>query len=148
MDRADLYRTSSESVVVDSSRNVPLRIVERSGRGRSVIAVEAIAAGTLVERAPVVVIPEEDRAAVDLSTIGGYIFMWEPGSVGEDIYTGKGRVAVVLGYASVVNHSYEPNCCFVRHIEARTLDVLALRDIPAREEITFDYGMTLWFTPE
>jgi hypothetical protein len=80
--------------------------------------------------------------------VGNYIFMWEHGSTGEDIYSQEGRVAVVLGYASLVNHSPNPNCRFVRYIEAQALDLLAIRDIAAGEELTFDYGMTLWFTPE
>jgi SET domain-containing protein len=74
--------------------------------------------------------------------------MWEHESTGQDLYKQKGRVAVVLGFASLVNHSADPNCTFVRYIEARALDVIALRDIEAGEELTFDYEMTLWFTPE
>jgi SET domain-containing protein len=28
------------------------------------------------------------------------------------------------------------------------LDVVAIRDIKAGEELTIDYGLTLWFTPQ
>ena len=54
----------------------------------------------------------------------------------------------MLGFASLMNHSSDPNCDFVRYIEALALDLFALRDIAAGEELRFDYGMTLWFTPE
>jgi hypothetical protein len=140
--------TSSEPVAIDSSQRVALRIAERGGRGRGVVAERPIRAGELIERSPVIVVPAEDRRAVDGSNVGNYIFMWEHGSTGEDIYSQEGRVAVVLGYASLVNHSHEPNCRFVRYIEAQALDLIAIRDIAAGEELTFDYGMTLWFTPE
>jgi SET domain-containing protein len=53
----------------------------------------------------------------------------------------------VLGYTSLVNHSAAPNCTFIRHFDELALDLVASRDIAAGEEITFDYGMTLWFTP-
>jgi SET domain-containing protein len=143
-----MYETSAEIVAVDSTLRVPLRIAELGTRGRGVLAGRRIAAGELVERAPVILVPEEDRVAVDASSVGSYIFMWEHDSTGEDIYSQKGRVAVVLGFASLVNHSGTPNCRIIRHIEARALDLVAMRDIDNGEEVTFDYGMTLWFTPE
>ncbi len=142
-----MYRTSSELILVENRNNAALRVEDSGERGRGVFAAEPIAAGALVERSPVIIVPEEDRAAVDPSSVGYHIFMWEPDSVGDDIYSGEGRVAVVLGYASLVNHSEDPNCRFVRYIEGRVLDVIALRDIAAGEEITFHYGMKLWFTP-
>jgi SET domain-containing protein len=46
-----------------------------------------------------------------------------------------------------VNHSDRPNCGFTRHFDALVLDLHALRTIEEGEEITFDYGMTLWFEP-
>jgi len=138
--------TSSEMVEIDGTR-VPLRVVEIAGRGRGVVARRAISAGERIERAPVIIVPEEDRAAVDASAVGGYIFVWEHGTRGADIYTGRGRAAVVLGLTSLVNHSADPNCRFVRHIEAAALDLYALRDIAEGEELTFDYDMPLWFTP-
>jgi SET domain-containing protein len=74
--------------------------------------------------------------------------MWEHDSLGDDLYSQQGRAAVVLGFASLFNHSPDPNCKFTRYIDAMALDVIALRDIAAGEELTFNYGMTLWFTPE
>jgi len=143
-----IFETTSERVPVEGSQRVPLRIVEIGGRGRGVVADRAIKAGELVERAPVIVVPQEERAAIDASSVGSYIFAWEHGTTGEDIYKQEGRAAVVLGFASLVNHSGEPNCRFIRHIEALALDLIAVRDIREGEELTFDYGMTLWFTPE
>ena len=54
---------------------------------------------------------------------------------------------VVLGFASLVNHADAPNCDFVRYIDALALDLVALRTIEAGEELTIDYGLTLWFAP-
>ena len=43
----------------------------------------------------------QNRAAVDASSIGSHIFMWEHGSVGDDLYAPSGRAAVALGFASL-----------------------------------------------
>ncbi|MEO5375601.1 MAG: SET domain-containing protein-lysine N-methyltransferase [Alphaproteobacteria bacterium] len=117
------------------------------GKGRGVLAGEDIAKGELIERSPVLIIPDADRAGIDPSIIFTYIFMWEHDTVEEDLYKHKGRAGIALGYTSLLNHSYTPNADFVRHIDHDYLDIVALRDIKTGEEITIDYQMTLWFTP-
>ena len=134
-------------LLVHSGQRVPLRVVDLGARGRGVVAERRIEAGELVERAPVLIIPHEERAAVDPTNVGNYIFLWEPGTTGEDLYRQEGQAAIALGYVSLVNHSSRPNCAFTRHFDARVLDLHAIRAIEAGEEITFDYGMTLWFEP-
>lgn len=143
-----MHETSRAAVIVRSTDRATLRVVSMGGKGRGVVADRDIAAGELVERAPVLIIPEKDRAAVDPTNVGNHIFMWEHGTVAEDLYTRKGRAAVVLGFTSLINHSGTPNCDFIRYIEALALDLVAIRDIRAGEELTFDYGLTLWFTPQ
>ncbi len=117
-------------------------------RGQGVVADRRIEAGELVERSPVLVIPHADRAAADATVVFTYVFMWEHGTVEEDLYKHRGRAAVALGFTSLLNHSYAPNCAFVRHIDDLAVDLVALRAIKAGEELTIDYQMTLWFTPE
>jgi hypothetical protein len=117
-------------------------------RGRGVVAEADIQAGTLIERSPVLVIPAGDRAAVDPTIVFTYVFMWEHDTTEEDLYRHEGRSAIALGYTSLLNHSYTPNCDFVRHIDEFAIDLIAHRDITAGEELTIDYQMTLWFTPE
>ena len=142
-----MHRTSYDAVAVHGDR-APLRVVSAGKRGRGVVAAREIGQGELVERAPVLIIPEAARAAIDPTNVGNYIFMWEHDTVGQDLYSQKGRAAVVLGYTSLVNHSPEPNCDTVRYIDAFALDLVALRPIAAGDELTIDYGLTLWFTPE
>ena len=117
-----------------------------SVKGRGVVSAEDIRAGELVERAPVLIIPAADRAKVDDSILFTYFFMWEQDTVEEDLYKHTGRAGIALGYVSLLNHSYTPNCDFIRHIDHNFLDIVAKRDIAAGEELTIDYQMTLWFT--
>ena len=137
-----------EHLPVRSSLRAPLRVVPIGGRGRGVVGEAAIPGGTLVERSPVLVIPASDRAAVDPSIVFTYVFMWEHDTVEEDLYRHEGRAAIALGFTSLLNHSYAPNCDFVRHIDELVIDLVAARDIAPGEELTIDYQMTLWFTPE
>ncbi len=137
-----------EPLTVRSSQRLPLRVLQMGQRGRGVVAEADIPAGTLIERSPVLVIPPGDRAAVDPTIVFTYVFMWEHDTTEEDLYRHDGRAGIALGYTSLLNHSYTPNCDFVRHIDELAIDLIAHRDIAAGEELTIDYQMTLWFTPE
>ena len=108
---------------------------------------EEIEAGRLVEQSPVLIIPSEQRSAVDNTIIFTYVFMWEHHTVEQDLYKHSGRSAIALGYTSLLSHSYEPNCIFVRRIDELLIDVFAKRNIRSGEELTIDYQMTLWFDP-
>jgi hypothetical protein len=137
-----------EPLEVRGSQRAPLRIAQVGRRGRGVVAERRIEAGELVERSPVLVIPHADRAAVDPTVVFTYVFMWEHGTVEEDLYRHEGRAAIALGFTSLLNHSYSPNCAFVRHIDDLAIDLVAARAIEAGEELTIDYQVTLWFTRE
>ena len=54
--------------------------------------------------------------------------------VEEDLYKHQGRAAIALGLTSLLNHSYAPNCTFIRHIDALMIELVALRDIAPGEE--------------
>jgi hypothetical protein len=136
------------TVTVRSTDRVALRIATMGQRGRGVLADAAIAEGALVERSPVLIIPDADRRAADGTIVFTYVFMWEHGTVEEDLYRHEGRAAIALGFTSLLNHSYTPNCEFIRHIDDLVIDLVALRSIERGEELTIDYQMTLWFTPQ
>ena len=99
-------------------------------------------AGAVIERAPVVVVPEAERPLLDDTILHDYYFHWDDGPEHE------GRGAVALGLVSLCNHSSRPNAWVQRAPRRRTLDLIALKPIAAGAEITIDYGCALWFEPE
>jgi hypothetical protein len=137
-----------QPLTIHSSQRTLMQIKVMGQRGRGVVSTAQIRQRELVERSPVLIIPASDRAAADATVVFTYVFMWEHNTVEEDLYEHQGRAAIALGYTSLLNHSYTPNCEFVRHIDDLVIDLVALRDIEAGEELTIDYQMTLWFTPE
>jgi SET domain-containing protein len=97
--------------------------------------------GALIQAAPVVIVPHEERALLDQTILHDYYFQWDDGP------EGAGRGAVALGIVSLCNHSPRPNARAQRNPARQTLDLIALSPIAAGEEITIDYGCTLWFDP-
>lgn len=106
-----------------------IEVKRAPGKGRGVFARQFIAAGTVFERVPLLVIPaREIPDDPNASLLWSYIFEY-----------GRGTVALALGFGSLYNHSYEPNA---RYDDAgmQIKEFTALRDIHAGEEITINYN--------
>jgi len=136
---------SRQALIQPAAVRDQLAVRDFGMRGRGIVALEDIEPGRLVERSPVLIIPSEQRPAVDKTVIFTYVFMWEHHTVEEQLYQHRGRSAIALGYTSLLSHSFEPNCIFIRHIDELFIDVFSKRLISAGEELTIDYQMTLWF---
>lgn len=112
-----------------------------SGRGRGVFAREPIAPGTVIEAAPIIVLPATDCPVLDQTIIHDYYFHWDGDPDGD------GRGALALGLVTLCNHSSRPRARVERNYAKSTLDLLATTEIEPGEEVTIDYGCTLWFKP-
>ena len=111
-------------------------------RGRGVFAREQIAPGTVIEAAPVIILPIADCPALDRTIIHDYYFHWD----GDP--DGVGRGALALGLVTLCNHSSRPRARIERNYGRQTLDLLAIGCIEPGEEVTIDYGCALWFKPQ
>ncbi len=98
--------------------------------GRGVFAATAIAVGDVIELCPVLRLPAVQRDQIDATLLFEYYFDWD------------GDAGVAFGYGSLYNHSDEPNAEYIKHYDADLLEVRALRDVAAGEEITFSYTGT------
>ncbi len=110
-------------------------------RGRGLFAREAIAPGTLIEAAPIIILPSPQCSALDRTVIYDYYFHWDGDPDGE------GRGALGLGLLTLCNHSSRPRARVDRNHARQTLDLVATAPIRPGEEVTIDYGCTLWFEP-
>jgi SET domain-containing protein len=111
------------------------------GRGRGVFACKTIAPGTVIEAAPVIILPVADCPLLDRSVIYDYYFHWDGDPDGE------GRGALGLGLLTLCNHSSRPCARVDRNYTQLTLDLVATAPIAPGDEVTIDYGCALWFEP-
>lgn len=99
--------------------------------GRGIFTSVPIAAGTLVELAPVVVMSGEDRVNIDKTLLHDYIFEW-----GKN----KEQCAMALGLISIYNHSYHANCNYGMYYKKQSISIISVRDIKAGEELFINYN--------
>ena len=129
----DLAVTMTEPL--DLPRHPAIRVVDLFGKGRGVVAIEPIHRGELIEASPVIPLRAADALAKG-HALFDYAFAWETQPFAE---------AIALGMVSLANHSPHPNASLAPDYRAKTLRLVALRDIEEGEEITIDYGIPLWF---
>ena len=118
-----------------------LDVVEIAGKGRGVITTRDLPKGALIERAPVLIVPEYQRALADKTIVANYLFLWEHDRLAAAAKNGFGRGAIALGVTSLVNHSDHPNARIRCHIDAREIELRAIHDIDAGEEILTNYSV-------
>lgn len=108
-----------------------LYIDELGKKGRAVFTRKKIAAGSVIEISPVIVMNSADRLHLDKTLLHDYIFEW-----GEK----KDQCCMALGYIPMYNHSYTSNCEYFMNYEESFIMVKTVRDIRKGEELTINYN--------
>lgn len=124
----------------------PYLYIETSGsKGRAVYTHERIAAGTIVEIAPVIVMSKADREHLDKTRLHDYIFEWGPL---------QDQCCMALGLIPIYNHSYTSNCEYFMDYEDETIFIKTVKAIAKGAELTINYNGTwnnkkkVWFHTE
>ena len=110
--------------------------------GRGVFTAEPIAAGTLIELSPVIVMSADNRVLLDKTPLHDYIFEW-----GQTL----DQCAMALGFVAMYNHSYKANCQYGMYYKQQAISIISVRDIEAGEELFINYNGTwddekkIWF---
>ena len=102
-----------------------------AGKGRGVVAAIDVAADTLLETAPVIVMEAKDRLLLDQTSLHDYIFEW-----GEN----KTQCCMALGLVPIYNHSYESNCEYFMNYAEETIEVKTVKFVKAGDELTINYN--------
>ena len=119
-----------------------LYIASSKNRGRGVFSSESIAAGTVIEVAPVIVMSSEERKLLDQTLLHDYIFEWGDA---------KDRCCMALGYVPIYNHSYDSNCEYEMDFEAQLIRVKTVKQVNKGDELFINYNgdwddtTPLWF---
>ncbi len=108
-----------------------LIITNVAGKGRGVYTTQAIPAGTIIEVAPVIVMPITHKVQLDATLLHDYIFYW-----GEH----EELCAMALGYVPIYNHSYSSNCEYTMQYAQHTITITTVQAIAAHMELTINYN--------
>lgn len=106
----------------------PEGIAFRPRHGGGISAQRSFCPGEVIERAPVLLLPDAQLSAIRASDLAGCCCKW-----------GQTH-AFSLGLAPVYRHSDIPNAKLVKKLHELVIEVVALREVAAGEEILVDRG--------
>jgi uncharacterized protein len=105
-----------------------IRVDHTAHKGLGVFAEVRFSEGEVIERAPAIVLPACQWAQAEQTVLSNYCFLWGD------------QMAVVYGCVMIYNHSYFPNACYRKLVDERIMEIVAMRDIEAGEEILVNYN--------
>ena len=99
-------------------------------KGRALFATKNIKEGEIIEKCPVLILTPKERLNAEKTLLNYYIYPWR---------STRGA-SVVLGYGSILNHSFSPNADWKQNFKSNTMVYRAIKDIKKGEEITINYN--------
>jgi len=96
---------------------------------RGMIATEDIRKGVVVERCPVIPIPIIEKPSLLQTEMQNYYFEWT-----------NSHNAIVLGYGSLINHSFKPNAAYTYGYRNKVMIIYAIKSIKKGEEVLINYN--------
>lgn len=119
--------------------------IQQTKYGRGVLATKNYSVGDVIEKSPVIILPNEDRLKIDGTILYDYYFSW-----------GKNddQAAIALGNGSLFNHSYSPNAKYIKQLDKNMIIFVAIKTIQRGNEILVNYNgqpeskEPLWFNAD
>ena len=99
-------------------------------KGLGVFALKNFKEGELIESAPVLVFDTKGRKNLEKTLLSHYVYPWK---------STRGA-ALVFGYGSIYNHSFEPNADWKQNFKTQSMVYRAIKDIKKGEELTVNYN--------
>lgn len=109
---------------------IPGLYISETVNGRGVFTAHPIPKGSTIEVCHIIEIPRSELPIIHKTVLHDYYFLW-----GESM----DRCVIALGYGSLYNHALYPNANFILDLPNNTIDIEAISDIEAGEEIRINY---------
>ena len=103
-------------------------IRKTENKGWGIFALRNFAEGELIESAPVIVMTGEEMILLNQTKLHDYIFHWE-----------DGKCCMAMGHVPIFNHASPSNCEYFQDYDEDVIEIKAVRDINAGEELTINY---------
>jgi uncharacterized protein len=100
------------------------------GKGLSVIASRNFKKGEVIEECPVLSMTPTERKHAAKTILNYYMYPWR---------STRGA-SLVLGYGSIINHSFTPNADWKQNFKTQRMVYRAIKPIKKGEEITVNYN--------
>jgi SET domain-containing protein len=104
-------------------------VAKAGKKGRGIFALRNVKKGEIIEISPYIEIPSKEYNTMTRTILNDYRFEVR-----------GNKCAIGLGYASLYNHSPDPNAEASIQPKRKTITIKAIHSIKKGEEVTLDYG--------
>ena len=118
-------------------------------KGRGAFAKKNIKKNTIIDKAHIVLIPNDHYDVIQDTILYDYIFAWD-----DPKHNGEYQCVIAMSISQFINHSYKPNVKYEYDYGEQTIDFVAIRDIVKGEELLMNYNgivkdkSPVWFDVE
>ncbi len=116
------------------SRSFDIKVISEK-KGRGLIATRHIKKDTVIDIAHVLILSDEEYRHLSNTLLDNYVFEWKEKEEDPPLLT-----AVAMSYVEFMNHSYSPNCEYVKNYKEKWMKFFAIKDIEPGEELTVNYN--------
>jgi len=99
-------------------------------KDRALFATQDFKIGDIIESCPVINLTPGERKQAAKTILNHYMYPWRS----------TRSASVVLGYGSLINHSFIPNSDWKQNFKTRKMVYRAIKPIKKGEEITVNYN--------
>jgi len=107
-----------------------VEVRKTKNKGNGVFALKNFKKGETIEICPVLTLNTKERKRCECTLLAFYMYPWRSTRSG----------AVVLGYGSIYNHSYEPNADWYPKTATENMTFKAIKPIKKGSEISVNYN--------
>jgi len=100
-------------------------------KGRGVYTSKNIAAGTIIEISPVIILSSTERKTIEQTKLFDYLFEWG---------TSRKQGALALGYISLYNHSYDASCDYDMDYDSLLMTIRTVKPVKKGSELCINYN--------
>ncbi len=110
--------------------NLGFEVKRAAGKDRAIFAMRDFKIGEIIEECPVINLTPKERKHCSKTILNFYMYPWRS----------TRSASLVLGYGSLINHSFEPNADWKQNFKTMKMTYRAIRPIKKGEEITVNYN--------
>ncbi|MFW9949318.1 MAG: SET domain-containing protein-lysine N-methyltransferase [Candidatus Thorarchaeota archaeon] len=104
-------------------------------KGRGAFAKKNIKKSTIIDIAPVILLPNDDYDQIQDTILYEYCYVWA-----DPKHMPEFENAITLSVSQFINHSFSPNTKYLYDYDEKAIEFTAIKDIKKGEEITMNYN--------
>jgi SET domain-containing protein len=104
-------------------------------KGRGAFAKKDIEKKTIIDIAPIILIPNNEYSKIKKTVLYDYCYIWD-----DPKHKPEFKNAITLSISQFINHSYKPNVKYLYDYKKKAIEFVSIKNIKQGDELTMNYN--------